>query len=101
VRDGTDWADRFAGVAADADFRVNQVLLDQRRFGAHVIGSLVFLRFLFVVCVVRSGTAWVCVVRNGMAVGGAPHTGVPEIGTRPTAIPSLSACFNITSLLAP
>jgi hypothetical protein len=45
--------------------------------------------------------AWACVVRNGMAVGRAPHTGVPEIGARPTAILSLCALFEVLSLLGP
>jgi hypothetical protein len=33
-----------------------------------------------------------------MAWGRAPHTGVPEIGARPQAMPSLCASFNLGSL---
>jgi len=82
VGDGAHRTDRFAGVAADADLGIDDVLLDQGRFGAHV---LTFGCFVFLVCVVRNGMAW----------GRAPHTGVPEIGARPQAIPSLSACAGL------
>ena len=40
--DRAHWADRFAGVAADADFGVDDVLFDQSRFGAHGMAFIFF-----------------------------------------------------------
>jgi hypothetical protein len=55
--DGTDGADGFAGVAADADLRVDEVLFDDEDIGAHAwlsrMSSTIFLSYL-----VRNGMAW-------------------------------------------